>query len=62
MLPKRVVRYIKKGLEDKQFEIKVVFLMRDPVERAWSHLRMINRIRNEEEKLLKFRPRTYSNS
>ena len=53
MLPKRVVRYIKKGLEDKQFEIKVVFLMRDPVERAWSHPRMINRIKNERGKASK---------
>jgi len=53
ILPKRVFRYIKKGLEDKQFEIKVVFLMRDPVERAWSHPRMINRIKNERGKASK---------
>jgi hypothetical protein len=32
--------FIKKGLTDRGFEIKVLFIMRDPLQRAWSMLRM----------------------
>ncbi|MFT5760777.1 MAG: hypothetical protein ACI9LM_005564 [Alteromonadaceae bacterium] len=34
---------IKKGLESKGFTVKVVFLLRDPVERIWSQVRMKRR-------------------
>ena len=46
-LPADTFHFIKKGLEEKGFKIKIIFLMRDPVERAWSHLRMINRLNHE---------------
>jgi hypothetical protein len=39
---------IKRRLEDAGFTVKVVFLMRDPVERNWSALRMHQRVRSEE--------------
>lgn len=37
------LRVIKKNLESLDFEVKVVFFMRDPVERIWSVVRMANR-------------------
>ncbi len=43
MLNSDAFNHIKNGLEDKGFEIKVVFLMRDPLERVWSMLRMTKR-------------------
>jgi len=39
---------IKKRLEDAGFSVKVVFLMRDPVERNWSALRMHQRVRSAQ--------------
>ena len=56
ILPKKIFRIIKKGLEAKDFRIKIVFLMRDPVERAWSHLRMINRLKYEKQGAPKVSP------
>ncbi len=56
VLPKKIFRFIKKGLEAKGFSVKVVFLMRDPVERAWSHLRMINRLNHERKGAPKVSP------
>ena len=38
-------RNIKRRLESVGFRMKVVYLMRDPVERAWSALRMVQRQR-----------------
>ena len=58
ILSKQIFHFIKKGLEEKDFNIKVVFLMRDPVERAWSHLRMINRLKHERKGASKVSPET----
>jgi hypothetical protein len=44
MLRARGFREIKRRLEDVGFSVKVVFLMRDPVERNWSALRMHRRV------------------
>ena len=41
---------IRDGLIAKRFQPKVIFLMRDPVERAWSQLRMNNRFKVERKK------------
>jgi hypothetical protein len=35
---------IRDGFERREVPIKVVFLMRDPVERCWSHLKMLRQI------------------
>ena len=56
LLPTQVFYFIKKGLEQKGFNVKVVFLMRDPVERAWSQLRMINRLNHERKRAPKISP------
>lgn len=40
LLDRKAFRSIRKGLKSRGFTIKVVFLMRDPVERIWSALRM----------------------
>ena len=37
------LRDIKAGLEEKGFDVKVIFLMRDPFERIWSSVRMNKR-------------------
>jgi Sulfotransferase family len=42
-LPARAFAKIKEGLERRNFEVKVIFLMRDPVERCISTVRMISR-------------------
>ena len=34
---------IKRGLENLDFKVKIIFLMRDPVERIWSAIRMTKR-------------------
>ena len=44
-------RMIKSRLEEKGFTVKVFFLMRDPVERAWSLARMKKRNMNETRQL-----------
>lgn len=43
LLQPKTFRLIKRGLEKRGFTIKVIFLMRDPVERAWSMARMKKR-------------------
>ena len=40
---------IKKGLNNRGFDIKLFFLMRDPVERLWSAARMAERDMSEEK-------------
>jgi hypothetical protein len=39
-LPPDCLKMIKAKAEDHGFTVKVIFLLRDPVERVWSHLRM----------------------
>lgn len=39
-LPQKVFEDIKSNLEDRNFDVRVVFLMRDPVERIYSAARM----------------------
>ena len=48
-----IFRMVKRKLEQRGFTVKVVFLMRDPVERAWSLARMKKR-NMEESKQEKF--------
>ncbi len=48
MLNSSAFGFIKEGLESKGFYIKPVFIMRDPVERIWSMLRMIKIIESQE--------------
>ena len=43
-----IFRMAKRRLEEKGFTVKVFFLMRDPVERAWSLARMKKRNMNEK--------------
>lgn len=43
-LPVEAYKDIKENLEKRDFKVKVIFIMRDPVERIWSHARM--RIKN----------------
>ena len=42
---------IRDGLVEKKFHPKIIFLMRDPVERVWSQLRMNNRFKFERTKV-----------
>lgn len=44
-----IFRMAKRGLEEKGFTVKVIFLMRDPVERAWSLARMKKRNMDESK-------------
>ena len=39
-LPEETLAFIRDGMISRGFEVKVIFLMRDPVERVWSQLRM----------------------
>jgi len=45
-----ILRITKKGLEKRGFTVKVIFLMRDPVERVWSLARMKKRNMNESKR------------
>jgi len=47
-LPKEAFVHIKEQLQSRGFKIKVVFLMRDPIERIWSQVRMGRRRRLKE--------------
>ena len=53
-LPAKAFEEIKTGLESRGFRIKVIFIMRDPIERCWSAVRMSigKRIRNGELRFL----------
>ena len=42
-LPVKALEFIKSGLEAKGFKVKVIFFMRDPFDRVWSHARMIRK-------------------
>jgi hypothetical protein len=46
---------IKHGMEKIGIQVKVVFIMRDPVERCWSSVRMNRRNANSENGLKKYR-------
>lgn len=48
LLDRKAFRSIRKELTSRGFTIKVVFLMRDPVERIWSALRMNHRKTREK--------------
>ena len=49
-LKPKTFKLLKNGLEKRGFNIKVFFLMRDPVERLWSSARMKKRKMKETEK------------
>ena len=49
-LPENLLSAIRDGLTKKGFNIKVIFLMRDPAERVWSQLRMRHRYKFERTK------------
>ena len=51
-LSRNTFSLIRDGLIAKNFQTKVIFLMRDPVERAWSQLRMHNRFKFERKKII----------
>ena len=50
ILSPKTFRLIKKSLEERGFEIKVFYLMRDPVERVWSSARMRKRKMRKKDK------------
>lgn len=50
-LPKEAFKQIKENLEEKNFKVKVIFLMRDPIERIFSQGRML--IRNYKNGTIK---------
>jgi hypothetical protein len=51
---------IKKRLEGKGFDVKVVFLMRDPFERCWSQARMDKRKLGLTESVVEYLGRAYT--
>ncbi|MGB2011228.1 MAG: sulfotransferase domain-containing protein [Akkermansiaceae bacterium] len=53
VLDHRAYQHIKNGLEQRGFQVKVILLMRDPIERVWSMVRMGRRILVENGKLSK---------
>lgn len=42
-LPVKALTHIKKGLECRGFKVKVLFILRDPLDRCWSAVRMSHR-------------------
>jgi hypothetical protein len=50
LLSPKIFRLIQKGLTKRGFDIKILFLMRDPVERQWSAARMNQRNMNSQDK------------
>lgn len=50
ILKTKTYNLIRKGLEKRGFDVKVFFLMRDPVERLWSLARMKGRNMREDKK------------
>lgn len=48
LLDANALLYIKNLLENAYFEVKVIFLMRDPAERIWSSEKMYQRVSAEE--------------
>ena len=55
-LPTEAFEHIKSQAEERGFKVKVIFLMRDPVERIWSLIRMRrrNKLEREQEKNPRF--------
>ncbi|MGB2403204.1 MAG: sulfotransferase [Akkermansiaceae bacterium] len=53
MLTSEAFAHIRQGLEARGFRVKVIFLMRDPVERVWSMLRMGRRNATKKGKVFK---------
>ena len=55
-IPSFAYNEIKQNLEQRGFEIKVIFLMRDPIERIWSQVRMSrrNKLRQNPSHILKY--------
>lgn len=49
ILQPETFKLVKKGLEERGFDIKVFFLMRDPVERVWSSVRMKKRAMEKKQ-------------
>ena len=52
VLPREDLILIKKQLEARNIELKVIFLMRDPIERIWSATRMTKRQYGIDAKLI----------
>ena len=50
LLQSKTYQLIRQGLEQRGFNVKVFFLMRDPVERVWSLARMKERNMNDDKK------------
>ena len=50
LLQAKTFQLIRQGLEERGFNVKVFFLMRDPVERVWSLARMKQRNMNDEKR------------
>ena len=50
LLKEKSFTLIREGLETRGFDVKVFFLMRDPVERAWSAARMRQRNMRDDKK------------
>ena len=50
LLKTKTFNLIRKGLEKRGFDVKVFFLMRDPVERVWSLARMKDRKMSKDKK------------
>ena len=67
-LPKEAFEFIKTGLEERGFKVKVVFIVRDPLERCWSSIRMEHRIKTKNNQKYKIKDdslaiaSSYSNS
>ena len=56
LLQPETFQLIKNGLENRGFNVKVIFLMRDPIERAWSaaRYRKRNMPKDKQEKINEF--------
>ena len=67
-LPKEAFEFIKTGLEERGFKVKVVFIVRDPLERCWSSIRMEHRLKTKNNPKYKIKDdslaiaSSYSNS
>ncbi len=49
MLDVQAFQFIRAGLEKRGFHIKVVFMMRDPVERIWSMIHQASKVKEFQE-------------
>ncbi len=63
MLDHKSYGFIRQGLEKRGFKVKVIFMMRDPVERVWSSLHQKGRQDyDNENREIKFKAFTYVGS